>query len=61
MEIEVYNQKVFEDIKHLTEDGVEYWLARELQEILEYSKWGNFKKVIEKAKNSVEATMKRLI
>lgn len=55
-EIEKYRQKTFEEIKHLTEDGVEYWLARELQEILEYAKWGNFVKVIEKAKKSIENT-----
>ena len=56
MNIEIYSEKFFEDIKHITEDGIEYWLARELQEILEYSKWGNFLNVIEKAKTSVEAT-----
>lgn len=31
-------------------DGVEYWLARDLQELLGYSKWENFIKVIDKAK-----------
>lgn len=33
-------------------NGVECWSARELQEILGYSKWDNFLKVIEKAKNA---------
>lgn len=42
----------FEDIKHFDEDGQEYWLARELQEILEYTEWRNFSKVIDKAKES---------
>ncbi len=56
MDIEIYNQKTFEDIKHITEDGIEYWLARELQEILGYSKWGNFLNVIEKAKQSIETS-----
>ncbi|MEK6614545.1 MAG: DNA damage-inducible protein D [Bacteroidota bacterium] len=32
--------------------GIECWSARELQEILGYSKWDNFLKVIEKAKNA---------
>ena len=32
--------------------GVECWSARELQELLGYSKWENFAKVIEKAKES---------
>jgi DNA-damage-inducible protein D len=35
-------------------DGVECWNARELQAILGYSKWDNFKNVIEKAKRSCE-------
>lgn len=56
MNIEIYNQKTFEDIKHITEDRIEYWLARELQEILGYSKWGNFLNVIEKAKQSIETS-----
>ncbi len=33
-------------------DGIEYWLARELQELLEYSQWRNFVNVIDKAKIS---------
>lgn len=51
-EIIHYNEKTFESIKHLTDDGEEFWTARELQEVLEYSKWGNFKKVIDKAKEA---------
>ena len=39
----------FETIKHIDENGLEYWYARELMEMLEYSKWSNFKKVILKA------------
>jgi len=31
------------------QDGVEYWLARELQELLDYSQWRNFLNVIDKA------------
>lgn len=55
-ELEIYHQKTFEEIKHFTEDGIEFWYARELQEILEYKEWRNFLKVISKAKNSIEAT-----
>ena len=33
-------------------DGIEYWLARELLELLEYSQWRNFVNVIDKAKVS---------
>ena len=43
------NNNSFEDIKHIDEDGQEYWLARELQEVLGYAKWGNFHNVIQKA------------
>ena len=39
----------FEDYARI-ENGVEYWLARNLQQLLGYSKWENFLKVIEKAK-----------
>jgi len=34
------------------EDGVEYWLARDLQNLLNYKKWDNFLGVVEKAKNA---------
>jgi len=48
-ELEV-NNNVFEKIKHINEFGKEYWEARELQKILEYSQWRRFNNVIEKAK-----------
>ena len=32
------NSKSFEDIKHIDENGVEFWYARELMKILEYNK-----------------------
>ena len=54
IEIEQYSVKIFEDIKHYTENGVEFWYARELQHVLEYSKWENFVKVIDKAKIACE-------
>ena len=47
-------EKNFENIKHIDENGIEFWYARELMEMLEYSKWGNFIKVIDKAKKSCE-------
>ena len=34
-EINNYSDNVFESIKHIDEDGSEYWLARELQKILD--------------------------
>ena len=51
-ELEKINETVFESIKHFDENGNEYWYARELQKALEYNKWENFEKVIEKAKLS---------
>ena len=36
-EIKEYTEKVFEDIKHIDENGNEYWLVRELQKVLEYT------------------------
>lgn len=45
-------EKDFESIKHVDENGTEFWYARELMTMLEYSKWGNFIKVIDKAKES---------
>lgn len=46
--LEIHNNRTFEDIKHIDENGVEFWLARELMQELEYTKWGNFKNVINK-------------
>ena len=42
--------KSFEEIKKIREDGTEYWNARELSEVLQYKKWENFSKVIDRAK-----------
>ena len=44
----------FEDIKHIDENGIEYWYARELMSVLQYSKWQNFEKIITKAKISCQ-------
>ena len=44
------NNKTFEDIKHIDENGVEYWYARELMNVLSYKDWRYFDAVIEKAK-----------
>lgn len=53
-DIDEYNEKIFEKIKHINEYGQEFWYGRELAEILEYTKWGNFKQVIKKAKEACE-------
>jgi DNA-damage-inducible protein D len=49
-----YNIKTFEKIKRYTDEGIEFWYARELQEILEYTEWRNFENVIQKAIISAE-------
>lgn len=48
-ELKEYKEKVFEDIKHIDENGNEYWYARELMKVLEYKEWRKFNKVIQKA------------
>ncbi len=44
----------FESFAHKTDEGVEFWLARDLQHLLGYGKWDNFKNVISKAKTACE-------
>ena len=51
-DITMYSEKLFEDIKHIDENGVEYWLARELQPVLEYSQWRRFSETVERAKEA---------
>lgn len=48
--------KDFESNAHQTENGVEFWFARELQHLLGYTKWENFIKVISKAKTACEVS-----
>jgi DNA-damage-inducible protein D len=48
-EIKEYTTKLFEDIKHVDEFDNEYWLARELMIVLEYSLWHRFSNVLRKA------------
>jgi DNA-damage-inducible protein D len=47
--------KSFEESAY-EQDGLEYWLARELQELLGYTDWRNFLNAIEKAKESCKTT-----
>ena len=48
-ELKTKEYKCFEDIKHTRDDGSEYWSARELSFVLDYTQWRNFAKVIDKA------------
>ena len=49
-----YKDIIFENIRHIDEEGNEYWLARELQVVLDYKKWQKFINVIENAKITCE-------
>jgi DNA-damage-inducible protein D len=53
-EIKEYTEKIFEDIKHIDEKNNEYWLARELQLVLNYKEWRKFEGVIIKAKKACQ-------
>lgn len=53
-ELKKYDELTFENIKHIDQNGVEFWYARELQPILEYTEWRNFMQVIDKAKIACE-------
>ncbi|WP_046755892.1 DNA damage-inducible protein D [Kordia jejudonensis] len=46
----------FEDHSQTTNNGIEFWFARDIQQLLGYTEWRNFQKVIIKAKISCEAT-----
>ena len=55
-ELEKINETIFESFKHIDEDGNEYWYARELQKVLEYTEWRKFEGVINKAINACKAS-----
>ena len=44
----------FEAIKRTTEDGGEYWSARELGQVLGYTRWENFHTAIKRAMTACE-------
>ena len=48
-EIKEYTEKMFEDIKHIDENGCEFWFARELMPLLQYTLWQRFSNVMKKA------------
>ena len=46
----ITNYKIkFDEIRH-EENGIEFWYARELMQLLDYSKWQNFENVLSKAR-----------
>lgn len=48
-EVLVPELSAFEQIKHRSDDGSEFWYARELMKLLGYNKWWNFERVIDEA------------
>ncbi len=46
----------FEELVKHDDQGGEYWLARDLQDLLGYAKWENFAKVIEKAETACQGS-----
>ena len=47
-----FTEDNFESIKHIDENGVEFWYARALMIVLEYKQWRRFEQVIERAKEA---------
>ena len=48
--LEIQQRKLFDDLRHIDENGNEYWFARELMPLLEYSKWERFSNTINNSK-----------
>lgn len=48
--------ETFEGHAQQTEDGVEYWLARDLKHLLGYAEWRNFQAVLSKARTACEVS-----
>lgn len=51
-----HNQSPFDSIRHIDEQGNEFWLGRELMHPLEYPRWADFTPVVEKAKLACQNT-----
>lgn len=54
------NLTLFEAIRHVDEAGNEFWSARELANILGYTRWRDFKTAIEKARIACENSGQKL-
>ena len=46
------HRSIFESVKKVNDNGVQYWLARDFQSILQYSSWDKFLNVVERAKEA---------
>ena len=54
--IKEYGKRSFEDIKHIDENGIEYWYARELQLVLDYKEWRKFEGVVQRAMKACKSS-----
>lgn len=52
--------KELDNVKNITQNKQEYWMGRDIQEVLGYTKWENFLKVIDKATISCKKTGKKV-
>lgn len=54
MNVPANRNRTFEELRRIDESGNEYWSARELFPVLEYSRWEKFRPLVEKAKIACE-------
>ena len=59
-EISKRHQATFDGIRHVDHDGNEYWLARQLARVLEYSEYRHFLPVIERARIACQTSGQRV-
>jgi DNA-damage-inducible protein D len=50
--ITALHHRTFESVKQVTEDGAEFWFARDLAPLLDYPQWRNFVPVLERAREA---------
>ncbi|MCL2048490.1 MAG: DNA damage-inducible protein D [Defluviitaleaceae bacterium] len=60
-DLQAKEHKRFEDIKQIRSDGSEFWSARQLAPALDYNKWENFSRVIDKAKVACKISGRELL
>ena len=53
--------KKFEEFSNKTDEGIEFWLARDLQHLLGYKEWRNFQNIIAKAKTACEISGQNIL
>ena len=51
----------FEDFLNQTEEGIGFWLARDLQHLLGYCNWDNYQNVISKAKTTCKISCQNIL